>query len=222
MCGRFSVSLPPDEVARYFQITGRLPNFPPRYNVAPTQDAPVVRLNPETKERQLDLLRFGLIPHWAKDPLKGKPLINAQSETVHKRLAKDFAERRCIVVADGFYEWDKATTPKQPYRITLKSGAPMAFAGVWSGKRLADDTIVRGFAILTTAPNKTVQQVHNRMPVILPPSAFSLWLGEEKASEQELLDLCAPYPDADMRMYPVSTRVNSPRNDDADMVEEMA
>ncbi len=93
MCGRYSVSLPPEEVARYFQITGRLPNFPPKYNLAPTQDGPVVRLNPETKQRQLDLLRFGLIPHWAKDPLKGKPLINVQSETVHKRFAKDFAQR---------------------------------------------------------------------------------------------------------------------------------
>ena len=222
MCGRYSVSLPPDEVARYFQITGRLPNFPPKYNLAPTQDAPVVRLNPETKQRQLDLLRFGMIPHWAKDPLKEKPLINAQSETVHKRFAKEFAERRCIVVADGFYEWDKASTPKQPYRITLKAGAPMALAGIWSGKRLPDNTILRGFAILTTAPNKTVERVHNRMPVILPPPAFSLWLGEERASEQELLDLCAPYPDSEMRAYPVSTRVNSPKNDDADMLREMA
>jgi putative SOS response-associated peptidase YedK len=144
MCGRFSVSLPPDEVARYFQITGRLPNFPPKYNLAPTQDAPVVRLNPETKQRQLDLLRFGLVLHWAKEPFK--PLINAQSETVHKKpaFARSFAERRCVVVADGFYEWDKATTPRQPYRFVLKSGAPMALAGVWSGKRLLRDTIVGG------------------------------------------------------------------------------
>jgi putative SOS response-associated peptidase YedK len=150
MCGRYSVSLPPDEVAGYFQITGRLPNFPPKYNLAPTQDAPVVRLSPETKQRQLDLLRFGLIPHWAKDQLKDKPLINAQSETVHKRFAKAFAEHRCIVVADGFYEWAKEATPKQPYRITLKSGAPIAFAGIWSGKRLPDDTILRGVELPET------------------------------------------------------------------------
>jgi putative SOS response-associated peptidase YedK len=134
MCGRFSVSLPPDEVARYFQVRGRLPNFPPRYNMAPTQDAPVIRFNAEEGKRQLDLMRWGLVPSWAKDLKIGSSLINARAETMATKPAfkSAFAKgRRCIVPANGFFEWQKLGDRKQPMFITLKSGAPMGLAVLW-------------------------------------------------------------------------------------------
>jgi putative SOS response-associated peptidase YedK len=225
MCGRFSVSLPPDEVARYFRISGPLPNFPPRYNMAPAQLAPIVRFNPETNTRQLDLVRWGLIPSWAKDMKIGSNLINARVETVATKPAFKGAcakGRRCIVPANGFFEWQKLGDRKQPMFITLKSGAPMGMAGLWENWKDPQGNWLRSFTIITGDPNELVAPVHNRMPVILRPDDYGLWLGETPADPEALRAACTPYPAEDMRAYPISTRVNSPKNDDADLLKEMA
>jgi putative SOS response-associated peptidase YedK len=225
MCGRFSVSLPPDEVGRYFKVTGPLPNFPPRYNMAPTQLAPVVRFNPETKARSLDLLRWGLIPSWAKDPKIGNQCINARVETMATKPAfkQAFAKgRRCIVPANGFFEWKKTGGAKQPMFITLKSGEPMAMAGLWENWKDPEGNWLRTFTIVTGEPNELVAPIHNRMPVILRPENFALWLGEEPADPPALQAACEPFPADLMRAYQISTRVNSPRNDDAAILEELS
>jgi putative SOS response-associated peptidase YedK len=224
MCGRFSVSLPPEEVARYFQVTGRLPNFPPRYNMAPTQEAPVIRLNPDTAKRQLDLLRWGLVPSWAKDPKIGNKLINARAETMATKPAFKTAVakvRRCIVPANGFFEWQKLGDRKQPMFITLKSGAPMGLAGLWENWKDPEGQWLRTFTIVTGEPNELVAPIHNRMPVILRPEDYPIWLGEKPADADALSAACTPIPAEDMRAYPISTRVNSPRNDDVGILEEV-
>lgn len=223
MCGRFSVSLPPDEVARYFQIRGPLPNFPPRYNLAPTQDAPVVRFNAEEGKRQLDLLRWGLIPSWAKDPKIGSQCINARAETMATKPAfkQAFAKgRRCIVPASGFFEWKKTAAGKQPMYITLKSGAPISFAGLWENWKDPEGNWLRSFTIITGEPNELVAPIHNRMPVILRPEDYAIWLGEKPSDADGLQAACAPYPAEDMRACPISTRVNSPRHDDPSILDE--
>jgi putative SOS response-associated peptidase YedK len=225
MCGRFSVSLPPEEVARYFQITGGLPNFPPRYNMAPTQEAPVIRLNPETGKRQLDLLRWGLVPSWAKDVKVGSRLINARAETMANRAAFKAAftkGRRCIVPANGFFEWRTIGDRKQPMFITLRSGAPMGFAGLWENWKDPQGQWLRTFTIVTGEPNELVAPIHNRMPVILRQDDYAIWLGETPADAEALSAACRPYPAEDMRAYAISTRVNSSRNDDAGILEEVA
>jgi putative SOS response-associated peptidase YedK len=167
MCGRFSVSLPPDEVARYFRIVRPLPNFPPRYNMAPTQLAPIIRFNPETNARQLDLVRWGLIPSWAKDMKIGNQCINARAETMATKPAfkQAFAKgRRCIVPMNGFFEWKKTGGAKQPMFITLKSGEPMGVAGRWEGWKDSEGNWLRTFTIITGEPNELVAPIHNRMP----------------------------------------------------------
>ena len=226
MCGRYSTTLPPEQIGRLFGAHGPLPNFPPRYNLAPTQPAPVVRFNPQTGRRQIDLLRWGLIPSWAKDPKIGHTLINARAETIAIKPAfkTAFAKgRRCLVAADGFYEWKKTDRgPKQPWRIAMKSGAPFAFAGLWENWKDPTGSWVRTFTIVTTEANTLMRPIHDRMPVIIAPEHFAHWLGERDASPEFLLGLCAPYPADEMTAYPVSTRVNSPSVDDPDLIKSLA
>jgi putative SOS response-associated peptidase YedK len=225
MCGCFSVSLPPDEIGRYFRVSGPLPNFPPRYNLAPTQLAPVVRFNPETRTRQLDLLRWGLIPSWARDSRIGNQCINARMETIATRPAfrQAFAKgRRCIVPASGFFEWKKTGGAKQPMFITLTSGEPMGMAGLWENWKDPDGNWLRTFTIVTGEPNELVASIHNRMPLILRPEHFGIWLGEAPADDEALRAACMPYPADKMRADPISTRVNSPGNDDPDVLKELA
>jgi putative SOS response-associated peptidase YedK len=213
MCGRYALSSSVEQLVELFKLA-RFVAFDPRYNLAPTDLAPVVRAR--DGERSLDVLRWGLIPFWAKDPSIGSRMINARAETARTKPAfRDaYERRRCIVPADAFYEWKKEADGKQPYCIRRADGAPMAFAGLWSSWRPSDDAEkVRTFAILTTRPNETVATLHDRMPAILEPEAFAAWLDPD-ADPEALAELLGPAADGVLDMYPVSRRVNSVRNDD--------
>jgi putative SOS response-associated peptidase YedK len=198
MCGRYRQARGPREVAEFFEAVNPLPNRAPSWNIAPTQDALVVRRHPETGARHLDTLRWGLVPHWAKDPAIGARMINARAETLAERPAfRDaFARgRRCLVPADGFYEWRKGDgpkAPKQPYAVALRDGAPMALAGLWEGWRGPGGEVVRTFAIITTDANEKLRALHDRMPAILPRDTWAAWLGDEPAEPAELLASLTP------------------------------
>ncbi len=224
MCGRFLNRTPVSETARIFRVKTPAPNYPPRYNIAPTQDVIAVRFNPETRERTLDALRWGLIPFWAKDPSIGSRLINARAESLAEKPAfRDaFLERRCLIPADGFYEWKKAGGAKTPYAIVPREG-PFAFAGLWERwKDPKSQEAVRSCTIVTGEPNRLVAPIHNRMPVILDESAWAVWLGEADASPAELQALLRPYPAERMRAYPIGTRVNNARSDEPSLIDPLA
>jgi putative SOS response-associated peptidase YedK len=228
MCGRYSITSPPEAIQRIFQVP-ELPNLPARYNVAPTQDVPVVRL--DTREegdggRHLVQLRWGLIPFWADDPSIASRMINARAESAADKPAfrAAFDRRRCLVVADGFYEWkspDQKGQRKQPYRIELKSGEPFGFAGLWERwTNPEDQSVLETCTILTTEANAYLKDIHPRMPVMLSPEAFGPWLdpATDKAAAQDLLQ---PYPAEQLTAYPISTRVNVVANDDPSVIEPL-
>lgn len=222
MCGRYTSTQPLDLILELFLIDEVRPEvmelYQPRYNVAPTQRVLVIGARDGTRIAAMH--RWGLIPHWAKDPSIGSRMINARSETVHERPAyRDaFRRRRCLIPADGLYEWKRNGRTKQPYRFTLRSGQPFAFAGLWEEWKAPDGTAIRSCTILTTQPNELIAQVHDRMPVILPPDAYDIWLDPQ--SERDVLrSLLVPYPAEEMYGYPVSNRVNSPANDDPSLIE---
>lgn len=205
-----------------FRTTGALINFQPRWNAAPTDRLPVVRRHPETGEHALDLLRWGLVPRWAKDLSGGAKCINARSETAatSRMFADSFARRRCLVPADAFYEWQKDGATKIPWAIGMADGSPLVFAGLWEGWRdPADGSIVRSFSILTTAANDVLRPVHDRMPVILAPDRWALWLGDEPADPERLQSVLLPAANETVRRWQVSARVGSVRNDDARLLE---
>jgi putative SOS response-associated peptidase YedK len=226
MCGRFIISKFPADVARWFGTTGPLPNSRPRYNAAPTQDVAVVRFNPETKERTLDTLRWGLVPYWAKDVKIGYSLINARSESVAEKPAfrEAFKSRRCLIPADGFYEWKKLDPKtKQPYAIVMKDRSLFGFAGLWERwKDKGSGEVVRSFTIITTTPNEVCAPIHDRMPVIVDPLNYGKWLGEEPVDPARLLSLLRPFPAEPMEAYPVSTAVGNVRNDEAGLLMPIA
>ncbi|MGU3494117.1 SOS response-associated peptidase [Xanthobacteraceae bacterium A53D] len=220
MCGRFSQSQPPSSYAAFFTLDQAvpLPNAAPRYNVAPTQQAQVIRFNPQTQRAELSVLRWGLVPSFAPDISRAASLINARSEGVSERTAFRAAwrkPRRCIVPAEAFYEWQPGSTPRQPYAIGLKSGAPMGLAGLWEGwKDPASGEWLRTFTILTCAANPLLAPLHERMPVILEPAQMADWL-----TAPDPAPLLRSYPAEAMTLWPVSTRVNAVRNDDADLLK---
>jgi putative SOS response-associated peptidase YedK len=226
MCGRYLLSRPPEEVARFFRTTGAIPNARPRYNVAPTDGVLAVRFYPETHERMLSMLRWGLIPFWSKDAKIGYSTINARAETVADKPAfrEAFKARRCIIPADGFYEWKKLDAKrKQPYAITMKDRGLFGFAGLW--ERWKDRTsgeIVRSCTIIVTEPNEVCAPIHDRMPVILDPADYGRWLGEESATPDELHALLRPYPAERMMAFPVDPRVGSVKNDDPALLQASA
>jgi putative SOS response-associated peptidase YedK len=226
MCGPFLNKLPAAEIARIFRTSNPLPNYPARYNIAPTQPVLTVRFNPETRERSLDALRWGLVPHWAKDLSFGYKTINARAETVAKTSAfrDTFKSRRCIIPASGFYEWKKTPDGKVPYAIVPAEEPLFAFAGLWENWRDKSagegSEWIRTCAIITGEPNEVAAQIHDRMPVILPEETWARWLGEEPAEKEELQALLLkPFPSERMRAYSVSTRVNSPKNDVPELIE---
>lgn len=218
MCGRYAAFLPAEAVARLFHTVNPLPNAAPSWNVAPTQSAMVVRRHPETGARHLDLLQWGLLPSWTKDPAKAQRPINARSETIATSglFRGAFKSRRCIVPADAFYEWQAIEGGKQPHAIARIDGQPMAFAGLWEGFRFPDGSIARTFTIATTNANADVRALHERMPVILEPADWALWLGEADGDAAALLH---PSPDGTLRHWPVGKRVNTPRNNSADLLD---
>jgi putative SOS response-associated peptidase YedK len=207
-------------LSRITTTPGAPPGWKPRYNAAPTQRMPVVRIVDD--KRELALLRWGLIPSWAKDPKIGNSLINARGETVAEKPAfrSAFKARRCLVLVDGFYEWRKLPGGgKQPYRITMADGSPFAFAGLWERWDKGDEPL-ETFTIITTTANELVVPIHDRMPVILDPADYDAWL--ESPDTAIPMALIQPYPARRMSAYPVSTRVNSPRNDDAAVIERVS
>ena len=221
MCGRYAAFLPAEAVARLFHTVNPLPNVAPSWNVAPTQDAMVVRRHPQTGERHLDLLKWGLVPSWTKQPAQARRPINARSETVATSgMFRDaFRSRRCIVPADLFYEWKAEAAAKQPFAIARQDGQPMAFAGVWEACRWPEGEITRTFAILTTAANADIAALHERSPVILEPADWPVWLGETDGDTAALLH--SP-PHGTLRFWPVSRAVNAVRNNSPDLIEQRA
>lgn len=224
MCGRFVQKTPLGEIRVLFEAANAaVPNAAPRYNAAPTDSLAVVRFNPQTRARALDLLRWGLVPLWAKDPSSGPKAINARAETIaSNNLFRDAFERgrRCLVPADGFYEWQKHGGKTQPYAIVPAGDEVFAFAGLWERwKNPQDGNILRSFTIVTGKPNELCQPIHDRMPVILPKEAWPLWLGETEASPAALLALLRPYPAELMRAYPVGPKVGNVKNDDPALLE---
>src|ERR1051325_5406204 len=206
MCGRFVQKTPLGEIQVLFETANPVPNAPERYNASPTDNLAVVRFNPQTRTRSLDLLRWGLVPLWAKALSFGPKCINARAETVAtNNIFRDaFERRRCLVPADAFYEWQKQDgKTKAPYTIAAADGGLFAFAGLWERwKNPADGSIVRSFTIVTGEPNPLCAPIHDRMPVILPRAAWARWLGEADASAAELLALLVPYPADLMRAEP--------------------
>ncbi len=221
MCGRYFQYRGPAAVVRYFETVNPVPNLAPSFNRAPTQDALVLRRHPETGARHLDPLRWGLVPRWAKDPSVGSRMINARSESLTEKPAfrEAFARRRCIVTADGFYEWRTEGKSKQPFAVAMGDGAPMPLAGLWEGWRAPDGSILRTCTIVTTEATPRLSLLHERMPVILPREAWSAWLGEEPAAEADLLALLRPFPGERLKVWPVSPRVGRVAEDDDGLLQ---
>jgi putative SOS response-associated peptidase YedK len=220
MCGRFTQTATPAAIAQQFDVH----NFPllkPRYNIAPSQPVATIRIDSKTMTRQLVLLRWGLIPSWAKDPKIGFHCINAKAETVAKKpsFRAAFRKRRCLVVATGFYEWQVQGKTKQPMWIGLKSRQPFAFAGLWEQWKPPEGDTIESCTILTTEPNELMRPIHDRMPVVLPAEAYPQWLDPTVQDVDSLKTLLRPYPSEDLIAYPVSTLVNNPRHDVPECLE---
>jgi putative SOS response-associated peptidase YedK len=217
MCGRYRLSRRKQLVEKYFDSTGD-EDWNPRYNIAPTQPVPVIRQNPKEPIRELSLMRWGLIPSWSKDSSCAARMINARSETASTKPAFRDAlkSRRCLIPADGFYEWLRTGKAKQPYCFEVSDGELFAFAGLWDGWKDANGNWIRTCSILTTTPNAVASGVHDRMPVILDPDGYELWLDPGMQNVAAISELLKPYDARLMRCYPVSTRVNSATNDDED------
>ena len=222
MCGRFTLIAPGEAVAEHFQLS-EIPNLKPRYNIAPTQPVAAVRISPNTGDRELTYFNWGLIPRWAKDPTIGSRMINARSETAAEKpsFRVAFKYRRCLVPADGFYEWQKTNGQKQPVRIQMSDGGLFAIAGLWEHWASPDGSEIESCTLLTTEPNERLRPVHNRMPVILPPEDYDLWLDTGAQHPGEVQLLLRPYPAEEMTFYPVSSYVNNPRNEDPLCIEPL-
>jgi putative SOS response-associated peptidase YedK len=221
MCGRFTLTVDADSIQTYFPWLEQVPTqIAPRYNIAPTQPIAVV---PNDGRNAVDHMVWGLIPFWAKDPSIGSKMINARSETLAEKnsFKNPYKRRRCLVLTDGFYEWTAVPgqKTKQPYYIRLEDGAPFAFAGLWEEWRSPDGSELRSATIITCNPNPLVAKLHNRMPVILHPNDFPLWLASEEMGPEKLQHLLTAYPAEEMVVYPVSTSVNTPGNDSPENIE---
>jgi putative SOS response-associated peptidase YedK len=221
MCGRYTLASPTERLAEEFGFDGTSVELAPNYNVAPTQR--VAAVLEEGGQRRLEVLRWGLIPPWADDPGIGSRMINARSETAPGKpsFRRAFRERRCVIPADGFYEWQRTNGAKQPYYIHMEDGRPFAFAGLWESWSKGGEGEVRTCTILTTGANALVGEVHDRMPVILAHDAYDVWLDPD-SERDELTGLLAPYPEDEMEAYPVSRFVNSPSNNDPRCIEPAA
>jgi putative SOS response-associated peptidase YedK len=217
MCGRYAITSAPEAIRALFGYP-EAPDFPPRYNVAPTQPIPVVRL--AEGKRQLVLMRWGLVPAWVKDPRAFSLLIMARGESVNEKPAFRAAMRyrRCLLPADGFYEWKRDGDRSQPYHIRLKAGGPMALAGLWETWTGPNGEEIDSVAVVTTQANRTVAAIHDRMPVIVPADAFDFWLDTKRVDALTASALIAPAPDGLLEAYPVSAAVNRTANDSVDLI----
>jgi putative SOS response-associated peptidase YedK len=221
MCGRFTITLEP----AFFQQELDLGNLPsewvPRYNAAPGQLIPAVK---DAGARNVTMLRWGLVPHWAKDASIGYKMINARSETLLEKpsFKNAFKSQRCLILADGFYEWQKPASkgaPKAPFRFTLKDGQPFTFAGLWESWSSPDNEHIQTCTIITCQPNDLLAQIHNRMPVILDRNSCWDWLAEKP--ESDLAELLKPYPSDAMTGYPVGQMVNNSRFDNIECIKPL-
>jgi putative SOS response-associated peptidase YedK len=220
MCGRYTLRTPVDTLAEFFEIDEPPSSVAASYNVAPTQGVATVLV--EDGKRKLEMLHWGLIPSWADDPSIGNKMINARAETVAEKpsFRKAFRNHRCLVLADGFYEWQKTANGKQPYYIRMEDDSPFAFAGLWESWKNGSE--VRSTTIITTDANDVVAPIHDRMPVILHPEDYALWLDPDFDEKEPLTTLLKPYPAEAMEAYPVSRRVNSPSNNQPGCIESVA
>ena len=222
MCGRFTLRAPASVVAEHFALFD-MPPFSSQFNIAPSQPVAVVRLDPQQTppRRELAWLRWGLIPSWAKDPAVGNQMINARAETAAEKPAyrTAFRRRRCLVAADGFYEWQRTDKRKQPYFIHMRDDRPFAFASLWEAWEGPDHSFIESCTLLTTEPNELVQPIHNRMPVIVAKEDYERWLDPAVQKPEQLALSLGPYPSEEMTAELVSTYVNSPAHDDPKCIE---
>ena len=226
MCGRFTLTQTAAQIASAFDLA-TAPSVVPRYNIAPTQPAPAVTVNSETGDRTFRLFYWGLIPSWAKDIKMGARLINARSETVAEKpsFRTAFKRRRCLIVADGFYEWQRDAKGKQPHYFYLgdsevpEGRSPFGFAGLWEHWESSEGDTIDSCTILTTAANDLLRPIHDRMPVILQPQDYDLWLDPTVQKPERLQPLLRPLPAEIMGSYRVSSRMNSARIDEPDCIQ---
>ncbi len=218
MCGRFTLRTPAKEIAQAFRVTA--PDIEPRYNIAPSQPVAAVRRKPDREGRELAMLRWGLVPFWADDPQVAYKMINARAETVAKKRAfrKAFAQRRCLIVADGFYEWQKTGEGKQPFLIHMKDDGPFAFAGLWEHWK-GDGEEIESCTIIVTEANNLLKSIHERMPVILAPADYDVWLDPTCEDWDRLQEMLKPFPSSELEAYAVGRAVNNPKNDFEQCVE---
>lgn len=220
MCGRFTLASDAEILQQVFFDFEVPMNLSPRYNISPTQDIAAV---PNTAEKQAEFFHWGLIPSWAKDPKIGNRMINARSETLAEKpsFRNAYKRRRCLVLADGYYEWQKipGEKAKQPVYIRLKSQKPFAVAGLWEVWQAKDmDEPLKSCTIITCPPNAFLEEIHHRMPVILPVDAYAQWLSPDEQPADVLQSLLIPYPGEEMEAYPVSRFVNRPTNDSPECI----
>ena len=220
MCGRYTLRTPVDTLAEQFDLDEYPSSLTASYNIAPTQE--VATVVEEDDKRKLEMFHWGLIPSWAKDPQIGNRMINARAETVHEKpsFRSAFKARRCLILADGFYEWQKADNGKQPFYIHMKDGSPFAFAGLWETWKNGEE--LRSCAIITTDANDLMNAIHHRMPVVLHPENYGVWLDPDFDEKDSLKDLLKPFPSEEMEAYMVSRRVNKPSNNEPSVVEPAA
>jgi putative SOS response-associated peptidase YedK len=218
MCGRYRLSRRKQLIEEYFSSVSGEDDWNPRYNIAPTQSVPVIRQNPKEPRRELSLLRWGLIPSWAKDPSISVQIINARSETAATKPAfrDPLTNRKCLIPADGFYEWQRRGKAKQPYCFEVNDGELFAFAGLWDRWKDPSGEWIKSCSILTTTPNAVTSAVHDRMPVILDPDNYDLWLDPGMTNVEAVSEMLKPFDARQMRYYPISTRINYVANDDAE------
>jgi putative SOS response-associated peptidase YedK len=222
MCGRFTQTFSNSDIESAFNLAN-VPEIEPRYNIAPTQQvATILRSDPES-DREFKELRWGLIPSWAKDSKMGAKLINARAETIAEKpsFRSAFQRRRCLILASGFYEWQRQDNRKQPFYIQLKDSQPFAFAGLWSTWQPIDGEAMNTCTIITTEANEVMQPIHDRMPVILESENYDLWLDPTVQKPEFLQSLLTPINSGKLKTYPVSTKVNNPRNDSSECLESI-
>jgi putative SOS response-associated peptidase YedK len=222
MCGRFTLTIDPAHLQEAFPWAIIPNDLNPRFNIAPSQPVAVI---PNTGEKIVSMYKWGLIPSWSKDPSIGERMINARSESLTEKpsFRNAYRRRRCLILADGFYEWkaNLGNKSKQPIFIRLIDSIPFAFAGLWEHWSATDGSEIRSCTIITTQPNSLLETIHNRMPVILHPDSYELWISPEDRPSSELNELLVPYPSSEMLAYPVSKKVNSPLNDSPDLINSV-
>lgn len=220
MCGRFTQRTDPKRIARQFGVED-VPELGSRYNIAPTQE--ILSVSETEDGREMAFYKWGLVPSWARDTSMGARLINARSETVREKPAfrQAFKQRRCIIPADGFYEWQRTEGRKQPFFFQMRDESPFGFAGLWEQWKGEEGLVINSCTILTTAANEVLRPVRDRMPVILHPDDYSLWLDHDVRKLEMVEDLLRPYPADEMASYPVSTLINSPRSQGERLIERV-